>query len=273
MHVIVRPPSAAFVAALSQHPERDRIDPDRAVRQHAAFVSALESGAVEVVHLPAEPRLPDAPFVSDTVLALPDRANPGAKAALLVVTRPAEASRRPEVESVIECARTLLPPGTPEVAIIAPATLEGGDAIVLGDRLLIGVSARTNPAGARTLAEAARRLGYRPYLCPVTDRLHLATAVTAVRDDLLIGTEAGFRSLDAAGPEAAPAAFVDRLTLPDDELPAANVLALGGRCILPAGFPRAVELLENAGLNPLPVELDEFTRADGGPTCLVAIIP
>ena len=40
-----------------------------------------------------------------------------------------------------------------------------------------------------------------------------------------------------------------------------------------SGHPRAVALMREAGEDVVEVELDEFIRADGGPTCLVAPIP
>jgi len=145
--------------------------------------------------------------------------------------------------------------------------------IIYGDRLAIGLSARTNLLGARVLADAARSIGYRPFLCPVTDRLHLATAVTAVAPDTLIGTAAGFASLDSAGPDAAPLGEVRRLQLPDDELPGSNVLALGGHAFLASGNPTAARLLRETGLAVHELELNEFGLADGGPTCLVNVLP
>ncbi len=273
MKVIVRPPSDRFVAAISTHPERNRIDPRRAVAQHAAFCAALEAAGVDLVRLPAEPELPDATFVSDVLLALPPAGRPGDPTALLVATRPGAQPRRPEVEGVLRAARPLVGAEVPVVRIEPPALLEGGDVIVYGDRIAIGVSARTNEAGARHLADAAGALGYRAFLCPVTDRLHLATAITALGPDLLIGTAAGFASLDAADPAAAPRDEVRRLVVPDAELPGANVLVLAGRCFVAAGYPTAARLVGQMGALVVEVELGEFIRADGGPTCLVALVP
>jgi dimethylargininase len=159
------------------------------------------------------------------------------------------------------------------VPVQDPGTLEGGDVVVYGDRIAIGLSARTNVLGAHVLADAGRSLGYRPFLCPVTDRLHLATAVTAVGPGTLIGTAAGFASLDAAGPDAAPTGEIRRLLLPDDELLGANVLALGGHAFLDSRNPIAARLLRETGLAVHELELDEFALADGGPTCLVNILP
>lgn len=265
----MRPPSRALRRALSQHPERDRIDPKRALREHAAYVAAIQAAGVAVTVLAAAPDQPDACFTWDTMLAFarPD----GGPTVLLVAARPGEASRRPELASVLECARGMAPAA--ELAEIRePGTLDGGDVITYGARIAIGISTRTNEAGARQLAALVQRIGYQAFLCPVDDRLHLASAVTPIGPRRLIGTASGFESLDAAGPEVAPD-DVERLVIREDEVAGANVLAAGGRCFIAMGCPGAVETLRRAGESVVEVELDEFLRADGGPTCLVAPVP
>ena len=269
--VIVRPPSASFHRALSTHPGRDLIDTDRALAQHGAFVAALRAAAIDLLVLPAEHDLPDATFVSDTLVALPPADDPSAPAALLVVTRPGAPSRRGEVASVSACAQDLAPDAA-LVEIEDPGTLDGGDVVVFGDRVAIGVSARTNVCGAGQLALAVQSLGYHAFLCPVERRLHLASGVTALRPTRLVGTAAGFASLDRV-PGAAPAGGVERILVPDEEVAAANVLALAGRVFVAAGNPATEARLAAAGETVVSLELDEFTRADGGPTCLVAIVP
>ncbi len=276
--LIMRPPSEAMRQALSSHPERDRIDPVRAAGQHARYVAALIMAGVDVHLLPADPQLPDACFTWDAVLAF---ARPGAETvgtdrgatALLVACRPGEPARRNEVAPVFACARTMIGRRVDAMAIDPPGTLDGGDVITFGDRVAIGVSARTNDAGARQLERAVQRLGYRAFLCPVSDRLHLASAVTPLSSSRLVGTAAGFASLDGAGGEVAPRDEVERILLADDDVVAANVLAVDGRCFVVSGHPRAVALMREAGEDVVEVELDEFIRADGGPTCLVAPIP
>ena len=154
--------------------------------------------------------------------------------------------------------------------IAAPGTLDGGDVIVYGDRVAIGVSARTDRRAAEQLAGLVRAVGYRAFLCPVEGRLHLASWVTVVRPDLLIGIAGGFASLEAGGPEVAPRDQVERIVLADDDVVAANVLPLAGRVFVPAGYPHAVAALGAAGEQVVELDLSEFTRADGGPTCLVS---
>jgi len=264
MPVIVRPPGDAFRSALSDHHGPSTLDPERARRQHAAFVAALESAGARIERLPPDPDLPDATFVSDTLLAFP----PEGPTRLLVITRPGAPSRRAEVAAVAARARALAPDAR-VVEIREPGTLDGGDVICFGDRVAVGLSARTNREGAGQLAEAILPLGYRAFLCPVQGRLHLATAVTSLGRNRMVGTPAGFESLDAAG----AAEGIERLVLRPDEQPAANVLALGDHCLMVSGHPRAADLLRGAGHAVLELELDEFVRADGGPTCLVAHVP
>ncbi|MBA2557965.1 MAG: hypothetical protein H0V12_11580 [Chloroflexi bacterium] len=272
MRLIVRAPGPAFRDAISGRSDRGTLDPERAVRQHVDFMTELAVIGMELVELPAEPDLPDATFVWDTVLSFHRSREPDGGSALLVIARPGAEARRAEVRSVAERAREIVDRDTEIVEIKDPGTLDGGDVLIFGDRVALGVSGRTDEGGARQLAEAVTGFGYRPFLCPVGGRLHLASGVSVVRADRLIGTRAGFASLDAAGPELAPIAEIERLLVPDEEAPAANVLAIGGRCIVPAGFPRTADRLRAAGEDVVEVELDEFLRADGGPTCLVAPI-
>ena len=261
----MRPPGEALRHALSQHPERSRIDPSNAGRQHANYVRAIEAAGISVTVLPVADGLADACFTWDTVLAFPRLDGDGT--ALLVAARPGEPSRRPEVESVLACARQLAP-GAEVVTIHEPGTLDGGDVITYGRRVAIGVSARTNADGARQLADVVARLGYHAAVCPVDDRLHLASAVTPLGANRLIGTRAGYRSLEAGGATDG----VERLLIDDADVAAANVLAAGGRCFVAAGYPNAVAIMRAAGETVVEVELGEFLRADGGPTCLVAPI-
>ena len=50
-------------------------------------------------------------------------------------------------------------------------------------------------------------------------------------------------------------------------------LALGGHAFLDSRNPTAARLLRETGLAVHELDLDEFALADGGPTCLVNVLP
>lgn len=270
-HYLMRPPGEAFAHALSKHPLGHLIDVEEARRQHVGVADVMRAAGARVVMLPEEPRLADAPFIQDTMVSLPRADDPRGGSALLVLTRPGAPSRRPEVPSVAAAAASLVPPDCVRLTVAAPGTMDGGDVLAWGDRVVIGLSGRTDEAGALQVKPAVEALGYRVWLCPVTDdRLHFASAITVVRPGRLIGTAVGFADLDAVDP--AILADVDRVLIPDEELPAHNVLPVRGTVIIPAGNPVATAMLRDRGEHVVEVDYDQFTRADAGLTCLVGLV-
>lgn len=250
MLALVRPPGDSFAAALSGHPDAADLDVGRARRQHEMYVEALRSARVEIIELPAEQTLPDACFVEDCAVVV------GGEALLCRLGAP---TRRKEPE-------TLLEPLTTRVGRVVRmpqgATLDGGDVLRLGKTLYVGRSARTNDAGIEELRAFARRHGVEVVSVAVPpDVLHLQTAVTAAGEAELVGREGVLA--DPAFAEVA-ASYV----VPYDEPTGASVLRIGNAIVMAAGAPQTAGMLRDAGREVIEVELDEFTKADGGPTCL-----
>lgn len=246
-YALVRPPGASFANAISSGAAA--IDVARAQVQHAEYCAALAAVGVTVEALPADERFPDSCFMQDPGVVI---------GGVAVVGRMGAASRGGEEDAVAE----RLGRDFPVYRLMAPATLEGGDVLILPDRLAIGLSGRTNRQGIEQLAAALRAHGdTRPvHAVPVPDTLHLLTALTYIGQDTLLVME-GF---------ALPPVLrhLKVLTVPAAEAYAANVLAVGDRVILPAGYPHVTAQLCAAGFEPLPVPMTEFARADGGVTCL-----
>ena len=273
MKIIMRPPSEAFRRAISKHPLGDQIDPAAALRPHEDLRARMKEAGADIVLLPPDPKLPDAPFVQDVMISFPPVDRPAGPSALLVATRPGAPSRRPEVASVMAVARTLVPPTCEIVEIQEPGTLDGGDVLLYGDRVAIGLSGRTNRAGAEQLRDAVAKLGYRVHLCAVSDtRLHFASAITKVRTGRFIGTQRGYDDFDAVGPDVLPRDEIERIVIPDEEIAAHNVVLINDSLFVPAGNPLSVGLLRAAGEQVVEVEFDHFIRADAGLTCLMGIV-
>ena len=273
MRIIMRPPGAAYANAISTHPCHARLDVTAALHQHEALRALMVQAGADVVLLPPDPVDPDAPFVQDVMITFPPPDDPAGRSVLLVATRSGAPARRPEVAAVVAAARALVPAACRLLEIQAPGTLDGGDVLLYGNRVIIGLSGRTNQHGAEQLAAPLREIGYRVHLCAVTDgRLHFASAITKVRAGRFIGTRVGFADVDATGSDVMPADEIERLVIPDEESPAHNVVLIGDSLFVPAGNPRSVELLRAAGEPVVEVPFEQFTWADAGLTCLMGLV-
>jgi len=220
-------------------------DIESMLRQHAAYRQALESSGVVTTLLEPDMRFPDGCFVEDTAVVA---------GGLAVIARPGAPSRLGEVEAIAE----LMACRTELARIEAPGTLDGGDVLVTGSDVLVGLSSRTNQAGIEQLAALLTPRGFRVRAVPVVG-LHLKSDVTSVGDRLLVTRAYAGRS------ELADFA---QIVVPDGEEYAANCLDLGNRVLVAEGFPRTRELLEREGLDIETLDVSEFRKLDGGLSCL-----
>lgn len=243
MIAITRDVSPSVNGAELTHIDRVPIDYHRAVEQHEQYRALLRSLGCEVIDLPADPNHPDCVFIEDTAIVLDDVA---------VITRPGAESRRGEVEVVAnELARH-----RPLVRIEAPATLDGGDVLVLGDRIFIGLSSRTNGEALVQLARLTKRevIGVN-----VHGALHLKTAITRVSDDTLL--------VNREWVDVAPFAGWKLIDVDPAEPFGGNAVFLRDKVIYATAFPRTRARLEAQGLDVRTVDADELTKAEGGVTC------
>jgi dimethylargininase len=215
--------------------------------QHRDYVGVLESLGLQVSVLEADETFPDGCFVEDTVVVTPNVA---------VMTRQGASSRRGE-EAAIE---PLLAEHREIARIAEPGTVDGGDIVVSGNRVLIGLSSRTNEEGARQLARILEADGSRCVTLAAGESLHLKSSVNSLEDDRLLITQAF-----ADRPELKT---FDRIVIPAEESYAGNSLWVNGRVLVPAGFPRTRELIEALGIETIEIEVSEFRKMDGGLTCL-----
>lgn len=247
-YALVRPPGESFRRAISS--TAAPIDVALAQRQHAEYQQALAAAGLTVETLPPDERFPDSCFMQDGAVII---------AGCGIIGRPGAPSRRGEEDAVA----AVLAGRFPLSRIVAPGTLEGGDVLVLPDRVVVGRSGRTNAAGIAQLAVALADVGLPVYSTPVEGYLHLMTAVTCLGQGMALAVE--------GWPLPAPLADLQVLRVPEAEAYAANVLAVGDRVVMPAGYDRTAAMLKANGFTVLPVPLSEFAKADGGVTCLALV--
>ena len=228
------------------HVEREAIDLDRAVAQHAAYVDLLLSLGLEVVELVSDPDLPDCCFVEDVAVVLDEVA---------LLAMPGAVSRRGEIPAVAEALARFRPLESTEL----PATLEGGDVLRVGRTLYVGRSARTNERGLARLAAVAEPHGYRVVEVTVTGCLHLKSAVTALDHGRVLANPAWI--------DMEPFRAFDVLEVAPEEPGAANVLRVEGLVVAHPGFPRTLDRIAALGYAVFSLDVSEFLKAEAALTC------
>lgn len=222
-----------------------------ALAQHAAYAEALRQLGLSLTVLPPDPAHPDSTFVEDTAILTREGA---------VLTRPGAPSRAGEVTAM----RAALGDFYPALhEIVAPGTVDGGDICETEEVVLIGVTARTNEAGARQLAGLLGDLGHAAELVDirgVAGLLHLKTGISYLGDGRL--------AIAADVPLLPAFRRFERVTLARDESYAANCIRVNDRVLVAAGYPRFAEDLSRLGYDPLLLEMSEFRKMDGGLSCL-----
>ena len=222
-----------------------------ALAQHAAYCKALSRCGVEVFTLEADERFPDSTFVEDTAVLTPQVA---------VITRPGADSRRGETESMraalVEHYRELR-------SIEAPGTVDGGDICQVGEHFFIGVSARTNPEGARQLAVHLQAAGFTTSEIDIRGTgglLHLKSGMSYLGNGTLL--------VDPVLADLPDFAEYRVLTVPESERYAANCIRVNDFVLFAEGYPQTAALLAAEGFDLMPLDMSEFRKMDGGLSCL-----
>jgi dimethylargininase len=227
---------------------REPIDFQLALRQHAAYCALLRELGAKVITLDVNRDHADAAFVEDTALVLDE---------IAIMTMPGAESRRPEppgIERELAKFRTVR-------RIELPATLDGGDIVVAGKRILVGASRRSNEAGARSLQDITAPFGYVVSRVSLRDCLHLKSACCVLPDGTMLVNPAWIgdaRDLHGAQlREIHPA-----------EPFAADFATVGRTVVMSETNPRTADLVRDMGFDVRTTPLSEFEKAEGGVTCL-----
>jgi dimethylargininase len=247
---IVRPPSANFADGLTTV-DLGKPDYQLALRQHEAYCRALENCGLRLTRLEADDLFPDATFVEDTAVLTERDA---------VITRPGAASRAGEIAEI----ERVLHDFYSEFSFIRePGTLDGGDVCEAGDTFFIGISQRTNEAGAQQLAEFLTELGYQPALIDIrglSNILHLKSGLSYLGGNrlLVIDELKDFSQFSS----------YELIRIDKTEAYAANCLSINDRVLIASGFSGLQRQLERLNFQVITLDMSEFQKMDGGLSCL-----
>jgi dimethylargininase len=250
IRAIVRPPGRNFAEGLTTS-GLGPPDLSRALEQHRAYREALRRCGLDVVEMPPDEAYPDSTFVEDAAVLTSRGA---------MITRPGAASRAGEVVSIRAALRPYFP--DPD-SIRSPGTLDGGDVCEADGTFFIGLSERTNEAGAGQLAEWLAKAGFQARLVDIRGTaglLHLKSGLAALGDGRLAVTAALSGRSELAGFET--------LRIPAGEEYAANCLRIGGTLFLASGYPRTTSFFRPVAGRLIELDVSEFRKMDGGLSCL-----
>jgi dimethylargininase len=248
---VTRDISDSIASCELTHLERFPIDLKLARLQHEKYKQALESLGCELIALPALHDLPDSVFVEDTAVILDEAA---------IITNPGAVSRQSEIDSIAEVLKLY----RKLIYIQPPATVDGGDVLVVGKTIYVGLSSRSNLEAINQMRAALGAFGYQIIPVQVAGCLHLKSAVTAVSaDTLLINSNwADKRLFDGMN-------FIE---IDETEPFAANGLLIGETIVYPTAFPKTQARLEKEGFKLALVDADELAKAEGAVTCCSLIV-
>lgn len=244
---IVRKPCEEMIHGISSA-SLGKPDYKLALKQHAAYVETLRFCGLEVSVLEADPGFPDSTFVEDVALCTPHFA---------VLCNPGASSRNGEKVEMSRVLPTLFPLVE---KIEAPGTLDAGDVMMVGDHFYIGLSERTNTAGAENLISILEKHRRSGETVPLKDMLHLKTGVSYLENNHML----------VYGEFCEHPAFTsfDKIQVEKAESYAANSLWINERVLVPKGFPGTLQKIKEAGYQCLEVDVSEFRKLDGGLSCL-----
>ena len=249
LNAIVRIPSRSMVEGISSA-NLGKPDYEKALAQHESYVAALSKAGLKLHILPPNEKYPDSCFIEDAALCTQK---------CVILTRPGAASRREE--SSLEDLQSMLCSLFSNIEKIeAPGTLEAGDVMMVGGHFYIGLSERTNEAGARGLIDILSHYGYSGEMVSLNEVLHLKTGLAYLERNVLL----------VAGEFATKPQFkqFNRIEIKKEHSYAANCIAVNDYIIVPKGFCEVRAQIEHRGFKTLEVDVSEFRKLDGGLSCL-----
>jgi len=217
------------------------------IKQHASYVDTLKTIGIIVIELDPQPDYPDAHFVEDTAVVVPEVA---------VIARPGAAARQGEEESIAHVLREYR-----EIEFIQnPGTLDGGDVLMIDNHFFIGISERTNLEGAEQLGGILEKSGKSWTAIKVGAGLHLKSSINYVGKNCILVTRdfANHKALNG----------YDKIVVDREEEYSANTLWINDHLLMPRGFPKTRVKLKSLGLPIIELDVSEMQKMDGGLTCL-----
>jgi dimethylargininase len=246
-NAIVRKPCPEMVNGLTTA-GLGKPDYEKALEQHSRYIDILSECGLAVNVLDSESEFPDSTFIEDVALCTLKCA---------IITNPGAPSRNGEKHGI----KPVLQKYYDSIEEITdPGTLDAGDVMMVGNHFYIGISGRTNHAGADQLIHILQKYDMTGTKVPLKEMLHLKTGLSYLEQNTLLISGEFVHNPEF---EKYSAIFVD-----ENELYAANSLWINGTVLVPKGFNSTKSKIERAGYKTIEIDVSEFRKLDGGLSCL-----
>lgn len=251
--VIVCSPRSEYFATrdLAVHNIAQPAEKEEAVKQHQILTSLITDQGCEVIDIPELTGHPNSVFTRDTAVSTPQG---------YITMRMGLATRRGEEEWV---SRTLKEKGEKCAGVIrAPGSVEGGDVILAGKVAFVGHSQRTNINGIQQLKKLLGAMGYEVRVADIpSPRLHIGGAMSMIAPDRILCCRSVFPDDFFKGFEIVGVA--------SDTFISGNVLCLSANnIIVEKENSEVIAALGEKHVILHILDLSEFVKGRGGPTCL-----
>jgi dimethylargininase len=245
---IVRPVPSSFNLCVRTNVEE--IDVALAKRQHVEYCRVLHRLGLKLIWVEEDNTLPDSCFVEDTAVILEDKA---------IICNMKVKSRAREVIEVAKILEKLKQTHW----LKPPATIDGGDVLRIEDKILVGLSARTNLQAINQLERILENSELKIVPVKVHNVLHLKSACTYLGKNHVIFSKGHF--------DIEILRDYNKIMVPKEEESVADCLAVNGTILMAKGNPKTKKLIEKKGFPIKELEVSEFRKGEGALTCLSII--
>jgi len=240
------------VAGLEAHNINEVSDPGRTLEQHDRLKSLLADHGAKVVDVPEFGNHPNSVFPRDVALVTPGG---------YIKLRMGLPSRRGEDDWMAEILDSLAESRVGEIK--PPGTVEGGDIILSGKVAFVGRSERTNDDGIAQISRLLGEMDYEIRTIEVQGSLHIGGLMSAIGPKRILYcrgafAEDAFEGFETIGVEWRNPSSANVICLNADEVIANS-----------AENSATIQKLEKEGVLVHGIDLSEFRKGAGGPTCLI----
>jgi dimethylargininase len=225
---------------------------ERAVEQHGRLCGVMQGAGVDVINIPELENHPNSVFTRDTCVCCPEG---------FIQLRMGLASRQGEGAWM---ARHLEEMSIKKYGqVLEPGTIEGGDIILAGGVVFIGRSMRSNNEGIGQAKALFEKIGYEVRIVHVPQpRLHIGGMMSMVGPRRIVYCEELFPDDFFFGFET--------IRVPAGHFISGNVICLSRNVVIAEKSNTVtISALEGAGIHVVAIDLSEFIKGRGGPTCLI----